>query len=356
MILIYYHNSKKYQMPITRDYGNELGCALSGAYILLKQFEEIYKTLPASEFYETKREILNIMFYFDNKLLPDIIKLRANFTDKVPIFEEQYHILESFGLIRSICDHTISHELTSSFKLLESAACVQVTGPVYESAACVQLTGPVVESTACVQVTGPVVESAACVQVTGPVVESAACVQVTGPVVESAACVQVTGPVVESAACVQENKSKRPFALIESNSNNPNVYKKCKEEGGQTVQFVAIKNSLGDYITEYNRIHPTIHHYLFGKKKELFDFCTKCRGVYDGKDLIVKIYPRFTLSISEIQEYYDNFEKRKALVRYIKSLMALREYENIVYIHINFKIIYGCMEIVIQKFRRQHRS
>jgi hypothetical protein len=294
--------------------------------------------MSSSEFCESKRKILSIMFYLEQKVLPGILDVRSSFTDQVPTFDEPYHILESCGITRPVYDPEVVRELKSCLVLLGSSH-VQATKPVVESAS-VQATESV--ESASVQATKPVVESAS-VQATEPVVESAS----VQAIVESVS----VQPIVKSDH-VKANKYKRPYTSIELNTNNPNANKKIKQNCRQKVQFVPIKNYLVVYIKEYNRIHPTIHHYLYNKKQELFEFCTKCRGSYVEKNMVLKVNPRLTLSISEIQEYYDNFEKRKGLIRYIKYLMALREYENVVYIHINFKSFYGCMEIVIQKFKK----
>jgi hypothetical protein len=295
-------------MSLTRDYGNELGSALSGAYILLKQFEEIYKSLPDSEFYETKKKIFNILLYFNNKLFPDILEIRASFTDKVPRFEEQYHILESFGITSPIFDSNVLHELKSCHLLLESAR--------------LQAVEPIVESTI---------------------------IQAVEPIVEKT-IIQAVEPIVEKTI-IQANKTKRNFSLIDLYSNKPTYNKKIKNYT-PIVHYVQVKNDLGEYITEYNRIHTTIHHYLYSKKQNLFEFCSKCRVPHFEKNMVLKIKPGMSLSLSEIQEHYDNNYIKKGLIRYIKHLMVLREYENVVYIHINFKSFYGCMEIVIQKFRK----
>jgi hypothetical protein len=281
-------------MPDLRDYGHELNCAFSGAQIISNQLKEIYESLPSSEFDDTKRKISNIMFHIEDKLLPDILDVRSNFTDKVPTFEEQHHILESFGITTPISDPKVVHELTTCLELLEST-----------------------------------------------------CVQTTEPIVEKARS-KATESVVESAI-VQAINPKRKFdASIEL--GNTTYLKRNKNECTQKVTFVPIKKYLGEYITQYTRIHPTIHHYLYSKKKELLDFCNKCRGPFDGKSMVIEITPRMSLPISKILEYHDNSDLQKGLKRYIKFLMTLREYENVVYIHINFKSFNGCMHIMIRQF------
>jgi len=283
------------------DYGSKLERAHTSASDLLKQFEEIYKTLPASKCTSKCKagsDLLKIMSYLDSKILPKISKLKKSLT-----VSKKQQIRESFGIKEPICDPKIEHELESCHKLLESVR-MQAAKPV-----------------------------------------ESACVKVAEPAIESI-------HVLSADYVVGAIKPKRSFEMVEPNYNVMHDFKKNRLECSAAVQLTSIKDQLGGYIINHTRIHPAIYPYFMSKRDAFNRCCSKCReSNYTGR-MVVRIDPRESLSYSEIQEIYYNDEKREDLIRFIKYLMRLRENENVVFISVSLHRLFSCMEIVIQKFRK----